>query len=387
MSINPILKPPTSNFYTTTNNIKENNIGIHKTKEDEIELLPHPSSTSVLTSSSPSSSLLQKNVYYNHIRILSNGYVHPISGISSKYSNIYPEELLSNYIQEYEFNNLINQINISSQSYWPCLTCYLLSYTASCLTCGCCCSFFCLNGNFISCIKPKINDSSHLYTPTTSSPTSSSSPFYVPSVVSSLFLCLSNPSAFYHSMISSSPNSPLLITLITSSCSLINGFVNDYFLNNFVFSSLTGSNSAIEINKNLHHFQLKKDIAEKEIELKLVPASLYYRLNCDYLFKLIDVSKTPVISSVSSTNSSNYSTTSTSLSSSLISFINNFFNSLFLPSYIEIIIPIVSNDDNEDLESNSPSSSSSSSNSPPPISSPIATSKPRLRKKDTINTI
>lgn len=320
----PISKAPTSSLFPP-NNLSLNKSSISKNQEEEFF--------------SSSSSLIEKS-RLRHVKILSSGVIHPVSGISSFYSSLYPEELLSDTIEDYEFNNLLSQINLSSQSYWPCLTCYCLSYALSLATCGCCCGSFCLNGNFLGCVKQKSDD----YTPKSLSTGSESY-----SSSSSLFLCFSRPPTYSLVSSSTSTSSSLPCSLFSSACIYINNFVSENLLNNFLFSSLTGSSSAIEITKNLHHFLLKSNIRQKKVEIRLVPASLFYRLHLHSLFQPLELS---------SSSSSTFS----------------YFESFFLPSYLEILFPYDQEETDEDIESNvTPlsltSASSASSASPTSLTS------------------
>ena len=59
-----------------------------------------------------------------------------VNGMASSYSNTYPKEFLLGILSENDFLNIVNDINESLLSFWPCCYCFCFGYGCALCTLG-----------------------------------------------------------------------------------------------------------------------------------------------------------------------------------------------------------------------------------------------------------
>ena len=66
-----------------------------------------------------------------------------ITGFARSYNAPYCEQTLKGYLSEDQYFLLVEGVNTQINTFWPCLTCFLIGYLLAPLTC--CLSFYCPN--------------------------------------------------------------------------------------------------------------------------------------------------------------------------------------------------------------------------------------------------
>ena len=69
-----------------------------------------------------------------------------INGMANSYSMVYPEEYMSSMLDCKDFHNVMENINESICSFWPCCFCFSFGYGCALCTLGLslCCPFICI---------------------------------------------------------------------------------------------------------------------------------------------------------------------------------------------------------------------------------------------------